>query len=254
MSMKPKNNFQKKERDGKRISQPQDGGYWIYGKHTVSAALANPNRKIMRILAGANSYDEFAAKTDAKIEKVDLKYIDALFPPDATHQGIAARVKPLDTYDLRDCFSKNLVVILDQVSDPHNVGAVLRSAAAFGAGAVIIPADNSPSESAVMAKSASGAMEVVPLIRTSNLAAAIDKLKAEGFWVIGLDGEAKTVLSSAPKYEKTVLVMGAEGKGLRRLTGEKCDLLVKLPISNAVESLNVSNAAAIALYDIRTKR
>ncbi len=142
------------------------------------------------------------------------------------------------------------VLLLDQVTDPHNVGAILRSAAAFDVGAVIVTDRNAPQESGVMAKAASGALEVVPLIAVTNLVQAIETLKKSGYWIAGLDGAARKAIHEAKLDNKTALVLGAEGAGLRRLTTEHCDFLVKLPISDKMESLNVSNAAAVAMYEL----
>ena len=144
---------------------------------------------------------------------------------------------------------KALVVILDQVSDPHNVGAILRSAAAFGAMAVIVPDANAPEETGTLAKSASGALEVIPLIRVANLSRAMEMLKKADFWCVGMDGYAKKEMGEDRLPQKCALVMGSEGEGMRRLTAENCDYMVKLPIARTVESLNVSNACTIALYE-----
>lgn len=175
--------------------------------------------------------------------------MDNLLGADAVHQGIAALVQPLAGYVLEDVLHRSgVLVILDQVSDPHNVGAILRSAAAFDAIAVIAPKDNSAPETATMAKAASGGLDIVPRISVTNLASAMRALKEEGWWIIGLAGEATQSLSDIKIGAKTVLVLGAEGKGMRRLTGELCDELARLPISPRMESLNVSNAAVLALY------
>ena len=178
------------------------------------------------------------------------------FPPGTVHQGVAALVELLEQPDVADIarqaadLERAVVVVLDQVTDPHNVGAILRSAAAFGALAVVVPDRNAPEENATVAKSASGALEKVPLVRATNLVRALEDLKDAGFWVAGLDGRAPVTLNEAKLSGKIVLVLGSEGEGMRRLTRERCDHLVRLPISGAVESLNVSNAAAVALYEL----
>lgn len=238
----------------RNYKKPISNSYWIYGRHAVTSALSNKKRRILRLLVTKNTSDEIEFKYSGRIEILDQKELEKILPPNAVHQGVAAEVCILPDVTIEDIDSNaNLLVILDQVNDPQNVGAILRSAAAFGANAVIMPRDNSVSESGALAKAASGALEIVPIAKVTNLASAIKHFKHNGFWIIGLDGEAKTDLSKAPKYEKTAIVLGAEGKGLRRLTSENCDLLVRLPISDKVESLNVSNATAVALYHLTRK-
>lgn len=228
----------------------------IYGKHAALAVLANPMRKIKRVIVTKNTRDEIGEKTFAKVKNIQLvdgKKLDDMLPREAVHQGIAVECGTLLQPSLQEYLLQNgdkPVVVLDQVSDPHNVGAILRSAAAFDVGAVIATDRNAPSESGVMAKAASGALEIVPLIAVGNLAQAIELLKKSGYWTYGLDGEAKQLISAVKFDRKTALVMGAEGRGLRRLTSERCDALVRLPISDKMESLNVSNAAAIAFYEV----
>lgn len=241
----------------------KDGaGIWIYGKHASSAVLSNPERVISRICFTKNTAPEIYIPEGMKVfpEVVEQKYLDLLFP-NQTHQGVAIQVKALPELEVEDVFPKNfkneerksLVIILDQVTDPQNVGAIMRSAAAFGADAVIMPKDNSPKETTALAKAASGALEVLPLVKVTNLATAMQYLKELGFWIIGMDGKAKEFLSEIEPSKKTAIVMGAEGVGMRRLTEENCDFIAKLPISNKVESLNVASAAAIALYEIGSK-
>ena len=233
-------------------------GLWLYGYHAVTAALQNPDRTVYRLLLSR----ETAAELPKKLIPASLNYetagktdFEALLPKGAVHQGIAASVSPLpDVYE-EDLPEKDtsVVVILDQVTDPHNVGAVMRSAAAFDADAVIITERNAPEATGVLAKSASGALELLPLITVSNLARTMQTLKDRGYWCVGMDGAAEKTLRDADLPKKIALVMGSEGYGLRRLTAENCDYMVKLPISPRVESLNVSNAAAIALYDLKYK-
>lgn len=231
----------------------------LYGKHASIAALANPMRKIKRVMVTKNTHSELGEKAFVGIKNlqiVDGKKLDDLFPREAVHQGIALECEPISQPDLQEFLVENHdkpLLILDQVSDPHNVGAILRSAAAFDAGAVIVTDRNAPQESGVMAKTASGALELMPLITVGNLSQAIEHLKKAGYWIYGLDGEAKQTITDAKLDSKTALVLGAEGRGLRRLTAERCDGLLRLPISPKMESLNVSNAAAVALYALYTK-
>ena len=253
---KPENNQVEPPRP-KKIANA-GGNLWLYGHHAVTSALKNPHRKVIRLLVveGENAPE---TKLNVALEKTNKRDLEKLLPAGAVHQGIAALVAPLEPFTLDDIIimaenqDKCLVVALDQVTDPHNVGAILRSAAAFDALAVIMPEANSPPESGVLAKSASGALDSVPVVKLSNLAQALKKLKDAGFWTIGLDGNATSNLSELDSSGKNVIILGSEGDGLRRLTREACDYLARLPISYKVESLNVSNAAAIALYELATK-
>ena len=228
--------------------------YWIYGKHASSVAIDNPNREILRILVTENIASQLVLPNDISrpnVEIVEAKTISQFVHDDAVHQGIAVQLVPLEEYVLNDVLDDNRpLILLDQVTDPHNVGAIMRSAAAFNAAGVIVTQNNSPSENATIAKAACGAIEVVPLVKVTNLANTIDEIKRADYWVWGMDGTAKQTIREAKPDNKTAIVMGAEGAGLRRLTAEKCDLLVKLPMNENMESLNVSNAAAIALYEI----
>ena len=229
---------------------------FLFGKHAVTAALENPMRKFRRVLITKNTREELGEKLLSRVKNVSLTdggKIESLLPPGSVHQGVAAEVDALIQPSLQNWLSEGInkpILVLDQVSDPHNVGAILRSAAAFDAGCVVVTDRNAPAESGVMAKSASGALEVVPLIAVGNLSQALQLVKKAGYWTAGLDGEAKEAIYDAKLDAKTALVLGAEGKGLRRLTAEHCDFLVKLPMSGKMESLNVSNAAAVALYDL----
>ncbi len=249
MSRKPRQSL-----PPQRNSAPSAGnGYWVYGWHAVEAALANPERLVKRIVVSPTTAERLRLPTGRKLpqpESTDPRNLDHMLGADAVHQGIGAFVQPLPGYVLEDVLHKSsgLLLVLVQVSDPHNVGAILRSAAAFGAVGVITPKDHSAPETAVMAKTASGALDIVPRITVTNLASALRELQQEGWWVIGLAGEATQNLSAIKPAAKIVLVLGAEGKGMRRLTSESCDELAKLPIDPRMESLNVSNAAAVALY------
>jgi 23S rRNA (guanosine2251-2'-O)-methyltransferase len=218
--------------------------------HACLAALANPKRKVLRVLATRNAASRLP-KISCPVEEVDPRVIEKRLGQDSVHQGIAAEVEPLDAPDFTDVLAhKKPIIMLDQVSDPHNIGAILRSAAAFDIAAVVGTHNHMPKENAVIAKTASGGLEVVSLAYVTNLVDAIKEAKKTGYWVAGMDGAASQSLHEANLDQQTIIVMGAEGKGLRRLTGEQCDLLIKLPMSDRMESLNVSNAAAIAAYEL----
>ncbi len=234
----------------------------LFGRHPVMMAIANPQRTIHRIWATENARDEVnyalqeAERTDVLVDNAGRVDIDQMLPPGSVHQGIAMHCAPLPQPGVEDLVAEfrdqdsATVLILDQVTDPHNVGAILRSAAAFGASAVIVPDRHAPMESGVLAKSASGALEVVPYIHAGNLARALEALKGANFWLAGMDGTAQQTLAEAKLTGKVGIVMGSEGDGLRRLTRDNCDFLVKLPMTDRIESLNVSNAAAVALYEL----
>lgn len=228
---------------------------YIFGKHAAMAAMDNKMRKIKRVLVTKNAQAELAAKL-AKFKQVSVvegQKLEQMLPPGSVHQGIAVECEPLAQPSLQEWLALEVakpILMLDQVTDPHNVGAILRSAAAFNVGAVIGMDRHAPAESGVMAKTASGALETVPLITVVNLVQAMELIKKAGYWIAGLDGHAKQYIADAKLDNKTALILGAEGTGLRRLTSEHCDFLVKLPMSGDMESLNVSNAAAVALYDI----
>lgn len=238
---------------------------WLYGRHAVAAALANPARRWHRLLALPETAAEAArlleaapaAPAGARIEVVERRALEALLPPGAVHQGFAVDAAPLPAREIEDVVDglpegpgPHILVLLDQVTDPHNVGAILRSAAAFGALAVVVPEHGAPPITGTLAKAASGALELVPLVRVANLSRALDRLKEAGFWSVGLDAAATEALGGLDLPARLALVLGAEGSGLRRLTREHCDFLAKLPTRGALASLNVSNAAAVALYEL----
>ncbi len=233
------------------------GAPWIYGRHPVGAAVRNSKRQILRLVATPEMAEEVAQIEQERdlplvIEKMDRSAIDRLLEPSAVHQGVAAQVAPLPDPDMDDTVQGvDLVVVLDQVVDPHNVGAILRSCAAFGVATVIVQDRHSPAETGALAKSASGALEWVPMVRVTNIVRALEQLKDLGFWIAGLAGEATQPLGQFPLQAPLALVMGAEDDGLRRLTREACDHLVSIPSARADLSLNVSNAAAVALYETR---
>ncbi len=238
------------------------GDSWIYGDHPVIAALSNPDRKIRRLILTEAKLSSLDAKTKGLIQEkvapelMERETITGLLPEKALHQGIALQAAPLREISIEDLPSgegtrTSIIAVLDQVSDPHNVGAILRSAAAFNISAIVLPDRHSPPISGTLAKSASGALELVPMIRVANLSRALETLAQKGYWRIGLDGRAEQTLETAATGMTCVaLVLGSEGRGLRQLTAEKCDLLAKLPIDPKIESLNVSNAAAIAFYEL----
>ncbi len=230
---------------------PDTGPVYLYGLHTVRAALDNTNRIKKVLLATPNAL--MRLRETGEIGKVQVKEttpkeLDRLLGEDAVHQGAALEVDPVSRFGLDDITPLKLVVVLDQITDPHNVGAILRTACAFGADAVITTARHSPRETGVMAKSASGALDLVPMIEVRNLGDALEKLKTRGMLVLGFDSESEQQLKPRSGDQPLAIVMGAEGKGLRQRTRELCDEMVKLDMPGPIKSLNVSNAAAIALF------
>lgn len=244
---------------------------WLYGRHAVTAALRNPERRWRRFVVLAGREEEAAALVagaravkyggEAPITVLDQSGFAALLPRHAVHQGLALELEPLAESDLDDVLrgaaseaGRRIIVVLDQPSDPQNLGAVLRSAAAFGALAVAVPAHRAPPVTGALAKAASGALESVSLIRVVNLARALDRLKEAGFWICGLHETAPCLLAELDVGERVVVVLGSEGGGIRRLVRERCDFLARLPTRPAQPSLNLSNAAAIALYELTRAR
>ena len=228
-----------------------DGPAILYGWHTVSAALANPRRKIRKLLLTENAARRLADENiDTKVtpEIVRPQLIDQRLGPDAVHQGMLAEVDPLSSPDISTLEQEGIVLVLDQITDPHNVGAILRSAAAFAVKAIVTTARHSPEATGVLAKSASGALELVPLVLVQNLARALTELNERGFLTVGLDSEGSADLSRVELREPLALVLGAEGKGLRQLTRETCATVARLDMPGEIKSLNVSNAAVLALY------
>lgn len=224
----------------------------FWGRHAVTAALDNPERKVLRAWATREASDFMQFPKHVAVTLADAADLGRLVPGDAPHQGVVVELEPLEEVWLGDVLvaapEQAVLLVLDQVTDPHNVGAILRSAAAFGAVAIVTQDRHSPPESGALAKAASGALESVPWVRTVNLARALGEIAEAGFWRIGLAGDADTKISDALGPKRVALVLGAEGPGLRPNTREHCDALARLPITGAVESLNVSNAAAVALY------
>ncbi len=224
---------------------------WIYGIHPAIAALQNPRRKVRRVLAtpnAANRVAEGGARIATTLETVTPRDLDRLLGDEAVHQGIALEVEPLTAVGIEDIADARLLVVLDQVTDPHNVGAIFRSAVAFGADAVVTTGRHSPVEGSVLAKAASGALDLLAHVEVPNLARALTEIGEQGFTRIGLDAEATGTMEDVAPAGKVALVLGGEGKGLRQLTRQSCDVLARLPIDAAIGSLNVSNAAVLALY------
>lgn len=232
-----------------------DGLVRLYGLHTVRAALDNPRRKISRMLVTRNAAERLDLSDLAALpfpaELVDPKDIDRITGSEAVHQGVVIEARPLRPKLLDALGDTRLIVVLDQVTDPHNVGAIMRSAVAFGAGALVTTGRHSPTESGVLAKSASGALEHIDLIEVKNLADALGKLHEAGFQTIGLDSEGVAEMEGTFAGERIALVLGAEGKGLRQKTRETVSALARLDMPGAIHSLNVSNAAAVAMYAAR---
>ena len=252
----------RQEAEHRHDSRPRIG---LFGLHAVEAALLNPLREIRAVYvteaAEEHAYKFVDAARSIGLDRpepviIDAEAFDRALPKATVHQGIGLDCSPLDDTFLPDLIhqaearGKSLVVLLDQVTDPHNLGAIIRSACAFGADGVIVQTRHAPEITGIVAKTASGALEHVPVLYETNLARAIDMLKDAGFFAIALDERGEKTLAEAPKFQKTLLVLGAEGPGLRPLVREKCDVLLRLPTSGKLSSLNVSNAAAIALYGV----
>lgn len=242
---------------GRRGSGRAEGGSsqnWLFGHHAVRAALANPERTCRQLLLTPEAAKDWVS-TGLTPTIVDRTEIDRHVPAGAVHQGVALLADPLPELALEDVlFSAApdaLFVLLDQVTDPHNVGAILRSCAVFGVTALIMPDRNAATATGTLAKTASGALEAVPVVRVVNLSRTIRQLQEADVWVIGLEGIAEKPLEAVLRPGRIALVLGAEGPGLRRLTGETCDTLGHLPTAGEFASLNVSNAAAVALYATR---
>lgn len=229
----------------------------LYGRHPIELALRNKNRRILDLYHTREALATIQLPASIPARCVDKAYLDGLVGRDALHQGLVARCAPLIQPTPEDVIkslkeaTSAVIMILDQVTDPHNIGAVLRSSVAFDAAAVIVPQAGAPEETGTLAKSASGALELIPWIRVANLSRLMDKLKEAGFWCIGLDGYAEQSITAQKLPAKCAFVMGSEGSGMRRLTREMCDYCVKLPMNPTIESLNVSNAAALTLYEFR---
>ena len=224
---------------------------WLYGIHPVLAALANPRRKILKIMATQNALarlTDAGAKLPLPAQETSPRNLDNLLGSDAVHQGVAIEVVPLPPLGLDALRDAKLVVVLDQVTDPHNVGAILRSAVAFAADAIVTTGRHTAAETGTLAKAASGALDQIAWIEVQNLARALTEIGEMGFTLIGLDSDADTPIETAIAGARIALVLGAEGKGLRRLTRDTCDRVARLSMPGTIASLNVSNAAVLALY------
>ena len=235
---------------GKGGGNPNRPRFW--GKHAVAAALDNPERRVLKAWATAEAAAFMNFSKELPVVRAEAPDLGRMVPHDAPHQGVVIEVEPLEDVWLGDLLAdapeRAVLLVLDQVTDPHNVGAILRSAAAFGAIGIVTQDRHSPPESGALAKSASGALERVPWVRVVNLARALEEIAEAGFWRIGLAGDAETDLKEALGPQRVALVLGAEGPGMRSNTREHCDAIARLPIAETIESLNVSNAAAVALY------
>jgi len=223
----------------------------LYGWHPVTLALSNPKRRIRKLYATENAARRLAEENIASRVAPEIVRSDAIaaqLPADAVHQGLLAEADPLPTPDIATLTTDGIVLVLDQITDPHNVGAILRSAAAFGVQAIVTTQRHSPEATGVLAKSASGALEYVSFVTVQNLARAMNELKERGFHVVGLDSAGSDDLAAVELRAPLALVLGAEGKGLRQLTRDTCHVVARLDMPGAIKSLNVSNAAALALY------
>jgi 23S rRNA (guanosine2251-2'-O)-methyltransferase len=243
-----------------RSGPPNSKGLWLYGLHTVRAALANPARKLNRAVLTEHASAAIGRGLLGKV-RYEIAAPDAvarLVPPGSVHQGVALSCEHLPKLDMDDVLSRpaegrRVVVVLDQISDPQNVGAILRSGAAFSVCAIVAQDRHAPPESGTLAKAASGALDMVPYVQVVNIARALEALGKAGFWRVALTGDGEQPLSEATSKGNVAVVLGSEGSGIRRLVRANCDTAAHIPISPTIGSLNVSNAAAITLYDLRRK-
>lgn len=242
---------------GNQIRPKHADGVFLYGRNSVEAALANPDRECVRLFASERAASALTPKQRERTAVLSMpnpEVFSSLIPTDAPHQGLVLEVRPLPGLAIEDMQPidgrKNIILMLDQVTDPQNVGACLRSAAAFGARALITQDRNSPTESGALARASAGGLEVTPWLRVANLTQTLEGLREMGYWHVGLDGGTRQTLKQVSLGDNIVIVMGSEGKGLRPLVQKTCDMIAKIPMSGQVESLNVSNAAAIALYEL----
>ena len=232
---------------------------WIWGRHAVEAALDNPRRPCLRLLATPPALERLGGRVRRQgltVEPATAQAIERQVGAEEVHQGLALEVGPLATLPLDEAAAgqgASLLLALDQLSDPRNVGAILRSAAAFAVDAVIVPERRSAELGGAAARAAAGGLDMVPLVEVTNLAQALAALKKQGFWIVGLDGSAASTLAQLPSFGRVVLVLGSEGAGLRRLVAESCDALARIEIADGFDSLNVAVAAGIALHSLRAR-
>jgi 23S rRNA (guanosine2251-2'-O)-methyltransferase len=252
----------KPERDKKHFHKPPhtkpESGLWLYGSHAVRSALSNSKRFVRRAVLTARAAEELGPQLVSRVkhEITDLHGVSRILPDGAVHQGVAILCEPLPRLELDAVLGhpsdkRRIVLVLDQITDPHNAGAILRTAAAFGVAAIVVQDRHSPPESGVLAKAASGALDMVPMIHVVNIARTLENLGEMGFWRVALAGDGESSLKDVAETGDIALVLGSEGGGIRRLVRERCDTSAYVPIESAIESLNVSNAAAIALYELR---
>lgn len=243
---------------GHRPSKAAPSRPRFYGRHAVIAALENPERTVRKLWGTREALGALDIPATTLVTYAEAADLARLVPGDAPHQGMVAEVDPLEDIWLADLIAqgegdRRPLIVLDQVTDPHNVGAILRSAAAFDALGIVTQDRHAPPESGTVARAAAGTLEIVPWVRVVNLARALDEIAEAGFWRIGLTGHADSSLNEVLGDARIALVLGAEGEGMRQNTETHCDQLARLPISDRVESLNVSNAAAIALYAVSVR-
>ncbi|WP_077808499.1 23S rRNA (guanosine(2251)-2'-O)-methyltransferase RlmB [Neoasaia chiangmaiensis] len=254
MSRRPASPSRRSSSGSRAATAMPSGSYWLYGQHAAEAALANPQRQVHEILATKDVASALDPKRFGRTlipNVVDRQRLDLLCERDAVHQGIALRVDALAPPLIDEALQRpGPILVLDQVTDPRNIGAILRSAAAFGAAALLLQDRNTPQESGAMAKAASGALDIVPILREVNLSRALSQLQNAGLWVVGLDADGTRLDGPSFGSRRVALVLGAEGAGLRRLTRENCDEIASVYMPGDMESLNVSNAAAVALYEL----
>jgi 23S rRNA (guanosine2251-2'-O)-methyltransferase len=233
-------------------------GLWLYGLHAVRAALANKQRRVKRAVLTERAASEIGRPLMGRVrfEIVTADAVSRVLPQGAVHQGVALQCEPLPKRDLEQALAQSvegrrIVIVLDQISDPQNVGAILRTAAAFSVSAAIVQDRHAPPESGALAKAASGALDIVPYVEVVNIARALEELGKLGFWRIALAGDGEALLKDAASERDVALVLGSEGSGIRRLVRERCDVTAFIPMDAKMENLNVSNAAAVALYELR---
>ena len=250
----PRNNKKRQHPSGgRRDKSSAPVQHFLYGLHSVRAALKNPQRTKHILFTTPNALtrlkeDDTELPGQVSVEILSPRELDKKAGPGAVHQGVVLKVSPLPRLDMAALDAFKLIIVLDQITDPHNVGAILRTACAFGANAVLTTARHAPQETGVMAKSASGALDLIPIIEVNNLGEALKSLKKQAVWCIGLDSEADISLNQMNIDQNIALILGAEGKGLRHKTRQLCDQMVRLDMPGAIKSLNVSNAAAVAMY------